>query len=90
MLTKQEIYDSLKNDGAKLRAINFTTKDELVEMYKDRFGIDPYEESQEQPNTEKLSDGDDFEEKSVDKNEKIPLLKFSFPYDRISKLKRQK
>lgn len=81
MLTKQEIYDALKNDGAKLqRAVNFTNRDELVELYKERFGVDP-DFPDEQPNTEKLSDGDemqhDFPDEQSDETDLvIPLLKF--------------
>ena len=75
MLTKQEIYDALKNDGAKLqRAANFTNRDELVELYKERFGVDP-DFPDEQPNSERLSDGDEMKDES-DLIVSLPLLKF--------------
>jgi hypothetical protein len=42
MLNKNELYDILKNDGARLpRAVNFMSREELIEMYSDRFGINP-------------------------------------------------
>ena len=92
MLTKQEIYDALKDDGARLqRAVNFMNRDELVVLYKERFGIDPdvdpdienlaeqtsSEHMEEQPNSDKLSKGDEDISCENEKTEKtIPLLKF--------------
>lgn len=68
MLTKQELYDALKDDGARLqRAVNFITREELVEMYKERFGIDPDANSGETQNEEQ-------EETTYDVA--IPLLRF--------------
>jgi hypothetical protein len=53
MLTKQELYDILKDDGAKLnRAVNFISREELVEIYKERFGVDPDANSNEAQNHE--------------------------------------
>ena len=43
-MTKQEIYDALKADGAKIgKAVNFISKETLEDMYRERFGIEPGE-----------------------------------------------
>lgn len=75
MLNKNEIYDILKDDGARLpRAVNFMSRDELLEMYVERFGVNPdianQEKVPEQNNTPAT-----FEE-NVQKKE-IPLLEFA-------------
>ena len=82
MLSKNELYDILKNDGARLpRAVNFMSREELIDMYADRFGINP-DTHEEQPNTEQLSDGTEMQTaENSDTHEEqpavIPLLKFA-------------
>lgn len=72
MLTKQDLYDTLKDDGARLqRAVNFMNREELVEMYKERFGIDPDANSDEQ-NTDQQND----EQEETTLDVAIPLLRF--------------
>lgn len=39
MEKKKELYEILRSDGAKLKAINFYTFEQLAEMYLDRFGV---------------------------------------------------
>lgn len=39
MEKKKELYELLRGDGAKLKAINFYTFEQLAEMYLDRFGV---------------------------------------------------
>lgn len=80
MLNKNELYDILKNDGARLpRAVNFMSREELIEMYSDRFGINP-DTHEEQPNTAQLSDGTEMQNTADTHEEQpavIPLLKFA-------------
>jgi hypothetical protein len=80
MLDKQELYDILKNDGAKLpRAVNFMGRDELVTMYAERFGINP-DTHEEQTNTTQLSDNTEMQNAADTDEEQtavIPLLKFA-------------
>lgn len=70
-MDKNELYDALKNDGAKLKLINFYTQEQLQEIYDERFGdfdndldgavnTEDVEEYHEEPNTEKLNDEDYF------------------------------
>jgi len=40
-MNKEELYAALKEDGAKLRAINFYKRDTLKDLYIERFGVDP-------------------------------------------------
>lgn len=37
-MDKNELYNTLKDDGAKLKAINFYTPEQLQEIYNERFG----------------------------------------------------
>ena len=39
MEKKKELYEILRSDGAKLKAINFYTIEQLAEMYLERFGV---------------------------------------------------
>lgn len=71
-MDKNELYNTLKDDGAKLKAINFYTPEQLQEIYDERFGdfkgnLDDAtgasgeaEEYHEEPNTEKLNDCDEY------------------------------
>lgn len=71
-MDKNELYNTLKDDGAKLKAINFYTPEQLQEIYDERFGdfngnldsatntSDSTEEYHEEPNTEKLNDCDEY------------------------------
>ncbi len=38
MINKKELYELLRADGAKLKAINFYTIEQLCDVYFDRFG----------------------------------------------------
>lgn len=77
MLTKQELYDTLKDDGARLqRAVNFMNREELVEMYKERFGIDPDANSDETQNDEQNTDQQNDEQEETPIDVAIPLLRF--------------
>ena len=73
-MDKNEIYEALKNDGAKLKAINFYTVEQLQEIYRDRFEPAPDDNAtnsenratadyadfhHEEPNADKLNDGED-------------------------------
>lgn len=42
-MDKNEIYEALKNDGAKLKAVNFYTVEQLQDIYQDRFEHIPTE-----------------------------------------------
>lgn len=45
-MEKMTIYDTLKNDGARLKPANFYTQEQLKELYAERFGEEkPSEES---------------------------------------------
>ena len=72
-MDKNEIYEALKNDGAKLKAINFYTIEQLQEIYNDRFEPatnsnsendedrateDHSDHHHEEPNGDKLNDGE--------------------------------
>ena len=47
-MTKQEMYDALKADGAKLgRGVNFISKETLEEMYQERLGMKKAETAKE-------------------------------------------
>lgn len=70
-MDKNELYNTLKDDGAKLKAINFYTPEQLQEIYDERFGdfdndldgatnTEDVEEYHEEPNTEKLNDCDEY------------------------------
>lgn len=80
-MTKQEIYDALKADGAKIvKAVNFISKEVLEDMYRERFGVEPGKTPKQQedpeeevPNTHLLNDGEDVSDKNV---VSIKLLKF--------------
>lgn len=39
MINKKELYELLRADGAKLKAINFYTVEQLCDVYFDRFGV---------------------------------------------------
>jgi len=81
-MTKQEIYDALKADGAKIgKAVNFISKEALEDMYRERFGVEPGETPKQQedepeeevPNTHIMNDGEDVADRNV---VNIKLLKF--------------
>lgn len=80
-MTKQELYDALKNDGAKIgKAVNFISRETLETMYRERFGIEPGDHAkqpddpaEEMPNTHLLNDEEDVPERNV---VNIKLLKF--------------
>ena len=40
-MNKQNIYDELKADGAKLKAVNFYSLEQLNALYLERFGKSP-------------------------------------------------
>lgn len=40
-MSKKEIYDVLRSDGAKLKAMNFYTHEQLSNLYTERFGVEP-------------------------------------------------
>ena len=40
-MNKQNIYDMLKADGAKLKAVNFYSLEQLTATYTERFGKSP-------------------------------------------------
>lgn len=40
-MTRAKMYEELKGDGVKLRAIGSMRYDELAALYKERFGVDP-------------------------------------------------
>ena len=40
MIDKKELYELLRADGAKLKAINFYTVEQLRDAYFDRFGVE--------------------------------------------------
>jgi hypothetical protein len=91
MMDKNELYNTLKDDGAKLKAINFYTPEQLQEIYDERFGdfkgnLDDAtgssgeaEEHHEEPNTEKLNDCDE-----LHSNEEPTKPEYSF-YDAVLK-----
>lgn len=75
MLTKQELYDILKDDGARLnRAVNFISREELVEIYKERFGTDPDANNNDTRNDEQNVDHQNDEQETPKKV--VALLKF--------------
>ena len=84
-MTKDEIYNALKADGAKLtKAARFMTKEVLVSMYEDRFGKSPDETSAEK--SENAAADEDMREsaenhalsQSVSDNvDKVKILRFS-------------
>ena len=37
-MTKKEIHDALKSDGAKIKAVNFYSLEQLESLYAERFG----------------------------------------------------
>ena len=39
MINKKELYELLRADGAKLKAMNFYTVEQLCDIYFDRFGV---------------------------------------------------
>lgn len=39
MINKKELYELLRADGAKLKAMNFYTVEQLSDIYFDRFGV---------------------------------------------------
>ena len=53
-MTKDEIYKALIDDGAKItKSVRFISKNDLVEMYTERFGRTPEEDAsaaEEHPN----------------------------------------
>lgn len=75
MMTKEEIYEFLKADGAKLsRAVQFISRETLEKMYEERFGcpvpdaappMPPQSDQssgdapEEAPDSDLLHDGDD-------------------------------
>lgn len=90
-MDKNELYNTLKDDGAKLKAINFYTPEQLQEIYDERFGdfngnldsatstSDSTEEYHEEPNTEKLNDSDE-----LHSNEEPTKPEYSF-HDEVLK-----
>lgn len=63
MNEKKELYELLRADGAKLKAINFYTIKQLAEMYLDRFGVHyTFWENGE------INDADDTLDKNADNN----------------------
>lgn len=40
-MTRAKMYEELKGDGVKLRAIGSMRYDEIAALYKERFGVDP-------------------------------------------------
>ena len=40
-MSKKELYDILRSDGAKLKAMNFYTHEQLSNLYSERFGVEP-------------------------------------------------
>ena len=76
-MTKNELYDALKADGAKMnKGVRFYNVEELRKMYVDRFGVNP-DEPEEVPNSHLLSDGDEIQSAPVPADEKIRTLKFA-------------
>lgn len=68
-MNKTELYEILKNDGAKIpRAVNFMSREELLEMYIERFGVNPDATNKENPQEQEQQGGADV---------MIPLLKFA-------------
>ena len=77
-MTKQDLYNALKEDGAKLKAINFIKKEELEQIYEERFGKKPDEpqyECEEVPNSHLLHENDD--EPQEPKSAEVHALKFA-------------
>lgn len=46
-MDKAKIYDTLREDGARLKAINFYTDEQLKDLYIERFGNEPDATGQE-------------------------------------------
>ena len=83
-MTKHEIYEALKADGAKLpKAERFMALDDLKAIYTERFGVDSDNpakkeatlDEDEAPNSHLLRDEDDHTAVNVKKNT-IRLLRF--------------
>lgn len=75
-MTKQELYDALKADGAKLgKGVQFFKRDDLLRMYVERFGVEPGE-TEELPNSHLLAD-EPAERDEPAFEERIPMLKFA-------------
>ncbi|MDD4817304.1 MAG: hypothetical protein PHI85_04980 [Victivallaceae bacterium] len=72
-MTKQEIYDELKSDGAKLKAINFVSEETLADIYFDRFGRKP----EDMDDTAVKNCSDSSGDNALVCEEKIRTLKFS-------------
>lgn len=73
-MSKEELYDALRADGARLKPANFYSKDALADIYTERFGFAPGEHQtppdlSEEANTTKLSvPGEHYPEPSEKKN----------------------
>lgn len=71
-MNKTELYDILKNDGAKIpRAVNFMSREELLEMYIERFGVNPDATNKENPQEQQE------QEQQGGADVTIPLLRFA-------------
>lgn len=54
-MEKIEIYDVLKEDGARLKPVNFYTQEQLEELYVERFNANPADNQGDQEQLEELS-----------------------------------
>lgn len=92
-MSKEELYDALRADGARLKPANFYSKEALADIYTERFGAAPGEQQtppdlSEEANTAKLYvPGERYPEPTGQKNsanelddtpEEIRLLHFAF------------
>ena len=57
-MDKNTLYEVLRADGAKLKAINFYTQEQLRDLYVERFGSEP-DSFDEEINTYKLNESDE-------------------------------
>lgn len=73
-MTKEELYNELKQDGAKLRAINFYKRETLQELYDERFGVlEPAEvEDEPEPEGESIPEEETPRERTYSREEPLP------------------
>ena len=74
MKTKEELYNELKQDGAKLRAINFYKRETLQELYDERFGVpEPADvEDEPEPEGESIPEEETPRERTYSREEPLP------------------
>lgn len=73
-MSKEELYDALRADGARLKPANFYSKEALADIYTERFGAAPGEQQTPPEPTGQKNSANELD----DTPEEIRLLHFAF------------